>query len=143
VIDFDKLPKVVAIVGNREWDRESWVKRAVFSLKEGTLVVSGGAKGVDAFAETYAQHRFLLGQFPRPKIFNVQSEEWDILGKQAGHIRNEVLVNYIRLTGGHVLVFAFVDAKGNAIKSGSSNVIFHCQNQDVPYTLIPRSKENP
>lgn len=49
----------VAIVGSREHPRLDIVERYVDALKPGTMVISGGARGVDATAEARAIARGL------------------------------------------------------------------------------------
>src|SRR5687768_9743489 len=49
-IDFETFPNVVAIVGSRSWTYQDWVNKFVKKLKPNTIVVSGGARGVDTFA---------------------------------------------------------------------------------------------
>ena len=49
----------VAIVGSRGWADHETVKRYVYSLDPDDIVVSGGAVGVDQYAEIYADERGL------------------------------------------------------------------------------------
>ena len=52
-------------------------------FKDGVIVVSGGAKGIDRMAERYAAERgYRLAVFPA---------DWDAYGKRAGYIRNRAM----------------------------------------------------
>lgn len=74
----------VAIVGSREFKRLDLVVDFVNSLEPDTVVVSGGARGVDRTAEEAAEKRGLT-----TLIFPA---EWDKYGIQAGFLRNRLLV---------------------------------------------------
>lgn len=53
-------------------------------------IVSGGANGVDKFAEEYAlEHGYST------KIFPISKEDWERDGKRAGYLRNEKMHAYI------------------------------------------------
>lgn len=84
----------IAIVGSRppkedapreEWDRFERMMKAcaeyVCSLPDGTIVVSGGARGIDGVAAKTAVVRGL----PEPVIFPA---DWKTHGKAAGFMRN-------------------------------------------------------
>lgn len=74
----------VAIVGSREWHDHEMVRDYVHSLDPDDTVVSGGARGVDQFAQIYAEGRGLT-----TLIFPAK---WDQFGKRAGLIRNHDIV---------------------------------------------------
>ena len=74
----------VAIVGSRAWQDHDMVRDYVYSLDEDDTVVSGGAKGVDSWAQIYAEERGL-----KTLIFPA---DWDTHGKKAGHLRNHDIV---------------------------------------------------
>lgn len=74
----------VAIVGSREGVSKLKVGAYVCALPPDTVVVTGGARGVDTWAEIYAEHCGLTTLvFPA---------EWDKYGKGAGFIRNRLIV---------------------------------------------------
>ena len=75
----------VAIVGSRGYSDLNAVIEYVNSLPDGTVVVSGGAKGVDLTAENAARARGLQ--------VAIHYADWDRLGKAAGQIRNKVVVD--------------------------------------------------
>jgi predicted Rossmann fold nucleotide-binding protein DprA/Smf involved in DNA uptake len=74
----------VAIVGSREYPNLSKVRAYIQSLPIDTVIVSGGARGVDKCAEKVA------------KSIGLQTEiypaDWHRLGKAAGIIRNQDIV---------------------------------------------------
>lgn len=57
----------------------------VASLPTGTVVITGGARGVDITAETAAKKRGLEVM--------VHLADWETFGKAAGHIRNQKVVD--------------------------------------------------
>ena len=80
----------IAIVGSRDFSNTGVVKAFVCSLPPGTVVVSGGARGVDQWAEYVAKERGLET--------NIFRADWENLGRQAGPIRNaEIIASADRL----------------------------------------------
>lgn len=75
----------LAIVGSRDYPDLDEVRDFVRSLSKDTVVVTGGARGVDIAAEEEARSQGL-----RVKIHKA---EWWKYGKGAGHIRNRVIVD--------------------------------------------------
>lgn len=84
------MPRVVAIVGSRDWpvDQKSTIDDFVKSLPGGSTVVTGGAKGVDTWAEEAADKYQL-----KKLVIPVTAEEWNTLGRRAGYLRNVKIVN--------------------------------------------------
>jgi hypothetical protein len=76
-----RLNMKVAIVGSRDYPDKQQVVDYVNNLPEDTIVVSGGAIGVDTWAEEAARERGL----PEPIIFPA---DWKRYGKSAGFRRN-------------------------------------------------------
>lgn len=129
-MDFNALPKVVAIVGSRRFPHKHWIDKCVDSLNPGTIVVSGGARGVDSWVEERAKQRKDI-YF---KGFNVENFEWSILGKVAGFARNYAMLTWVRWHDGCAIIFALktdIDAK----KGGSYDDIRVCEKLGIPYTL--------
>lgn len=77
----------VAVVGSRAYGKLRSVGRYIDTLPEGTIIVSGGAKGVDTAAELAAAKRGL-----RTKIFLPDYGTYG--GKLAPIKRNEQIVDY-------------------------------------------------
>jgi len=74
----------VAIIGSRDWVDYEAVRDYIYALDPDDTVVSGGARGVDQFAEFYARERGL-------DVLVFQAD-WDSHGQRAGLIRNHDIV---------------------------------------------------
>lgn len=136
-IDFDKLPRVVAIVGSRDFPHGKWVLTFVNRLNAGTIVTSGGARGVDTVAELTTNARDDLYFKPH----DVEDFEWKLLGKSVGHFRNEQLVRWVKRFDGIVVVFHCINPKTKVMTPGSTNVVTNCLKQSVPFILISETGE--
>ena len=75
----------VAIVGSRNYPRPEKVAEYVRNLPKDTCVISGGAAGVDTWAENAAKFHHL-----DTLIFRAR---WDLHGRAAGMIRNQDIVD--------------------------------------------------
>ena len=78
------------VVGSRNFDNyELMCEKLNYLLqnKKDIVIVSGGAKGADNLAETYA-----LGHNYRLKVFKA---DWKKYGNRAGFLRNEEMHKYI------------------------------------------------
>lgn len=76
----------VAIVGSRDFPSQQKVIDYVNQLSAHAQIISGGARGVDTWAEQAARKRGLnVTVFPA---------EWDRHGKVAGFLRNHDIVKY-------------------------------------------------
>ena len=75
----------IAIVGSRNWKDLLRIKKYIDMLDEETVVISGGAMGVDRAAEQLAKMRGL-----ETKIFPA---DWKRYGRSAGMRRNNDIVN--------------------------------------------------
>lgn len=82
-----------------------------------TKIISGGAKGIDTLARTYAN----LWGIP----FEEYPAEWDKYGKAAGMIRNKVMVD---LADAAVILW---DTKSRGTKS----TITLCKKKGIPYKV--------
>jgi len=92
----------IAIVGSRDWKDRDAIRDYIQSLPKDTIVVSGGARGVDLTAEVAAKELGL-----ETKIFLA---DWDNQGKSAGILRNSLIVSYADE------VVAFWDGKSKGTK---------------------------
>ena len=83
-----ELDTKLAIVGSRTITDEKFVNRILncykFMFGKPSLVISGGAKGVDQLGEAWADKLEIKKQIFIP--------DWDKYGKQAGFIRNEDII---------------------------------------------------
>lgn len=75
----------VAIIGSRTYSNLEAVRKYVRSLPEGTIVVTGGARGVDQTAMDEAKKcgMNIAVYYPR----------WDLFGRSAGIMRNRLIVD--------------------------------------------------
>jgi predicted Rossmann fold nucleotide-binding protein DprA/Smf involved in DNA uptake len=76
----------IAIVGSRDYDNLRNVRLYVLSLPEGTIIVSGGARGVDQAAERAAKERDDMQTL-------IYKADWESYGKSAGYRRNITIVD--------------------------------------------------
>jgi hypothetical protein len=93
----------VAVVGSRDYPDWRQVREYVESLPAGTVVVSGGARGVDAIAEKAARLAGLA--------VDVYPADWQTYGMAAGMIRNRQIVKNCHR------VVAFWDGKSKGTKN--------------------------
>jgi len=80
----------VAIIGSRTYNDYKVFQQEVGNMKKElgfTHIVSGGAKGVDSMAETYA----LLYDIP----ITIIKPEWKKYGKTAALLRNSDIINSV------------------------------------------------
>ena len=75
----------VGIVGSRGFANEDQVRAFVRTLPSHYAIVSGGAAGVDSWAEDEAKKRGIT--------VLVHLADWKTYGKRAGMIRNVLIVN--------------------------------------------------
>lgn len=74
----------IAVVGSRNWKDLLKIKNFIDTLDEDTVVISGGAIGVDRDAEWLAKQRGLLTK--------VYPADWKKYGRSAGIRRNNDIV---------------------------------------------------
>src|SRR5262249_41900095 len=119
----------IAIVGSRAYPRLDLVEAFVASLPPGTVVLSGGARGVDTVAEIAARERRL-----EVVVFHA---DWARLGRKAGPTRNaEIVASADRVVG-------FWDGSsrgtlntlGQALRAGLPVEVFDSEGQPVPLDL--------
>lgn len=90
----------VAVIGSREYPRLADVDDAIDAMDPATVVVSGGARGVDQRAVARAKHRQMaFEEFPA---------DWDGEGRKAGITRNERMI----VTVDRVLAFWDEQSRG-------------------------------
>lgn len=76
----------IAIVGSRNFKPLSKVTEYVHTLEQGTVVVSGGARGVDKTAEIAATAAGLTVEVFLP--------DWEKHGRRAGIFRNTKIIEF-------------------------------------------------
>jgi len=75
-----------AVIGSREYPRLDFVRHYVSTLHTSTIVVSGGARGVDKQAQDAAEVRGLT--------VDIYPADWTRNGKAAGFIRNQQIADH-------------------------------------------------
>lgn len=78
------MKKRIAIIGSRDFPTSQLVEAYVASLPDDSIVVSGGARGVDSWAVQAAENRGL-----EVKVFDA---DWRTHGAKAGPIRNASII---------------------------------------------------
>ena len=100
----------IAIVGSRNFKDRNFVSNTVSKhINNGDCLVSGGARGVDTWAEEIVPilNSGLLNFTITKKIFKA---DWDKYGKKAGYLRNIDIIEYSDF------VLAFWDGKSKGTK---------------------------
>ena len=92
----------IAVVGSRDFTRLDAVRQFVWEQERTTVIVSGGARGVDSAAVEHAKH---LGM-----PYEVHLPDWHRHGRRAGAVRNQAIVD-----AAHEVV-AFWDGKSAGTK---------------------------
>lgn len=96
----------LAVVGSRDFPH-LWMVTTYLSdyvREHGDIeIVSGGAKGVDQQAEHFGWNHTITP----PTIF---LPDWELLGKRAGFVRNQQIVDYATA----VVAFHYGDSRGTA-----------------------------
>lgn len=115
----------VAIIGSRDFPNEQRVRDYVDALfEEGNderrrpVIISGGARGVDSWAESTA--------LDRGWEVDIHPADWDTYGKSAGFRRNQDIVMSADL------VVAFWDGKSKGTKHSIDLALKYC----VPLEVI-------
>lgn len=111
----------IAIVGSRKYPFPAHVRDAVYSTAIDAVIVSGGARGVDTWAEEHAKKISRTTLIIRPN--------WS-LGKHAALLRNEEIVRQSDI------VYAFWDGESRgtrhvanfAEKNGKAVYVWTCCN---------------
>ena len=98
------FPIRLAVVGSRTFRDEALLKRTLddFIAEHGvpSVIVSGGALGVDTLAEQYAGNHGIPTLILRP--------EWGVHGKRAGILRNAEIVR----ESTHMVAFCVDQSRG-------------------------------
>ena len=95
----------IAVVGSREFKDNNLIKEILireFSVDD--ILISGGAKGVDSYAEQ------LIDEWNRLCYKKIFKPNWDKYGKRAGFLRNQLIIDEADK------VIAFWDGKSKGTK---------------------------
>ena len=109
----------VLVCGSRNWNKPVTIATRIIKLPKGTIVIEGGARGVDTIAEFWAKE---LGY----KV-EVYPAKWEKYGKSAGFKRNIEM-----LETGIDLVIAFWDGKSK----GTRHTIREAEKRGIPVEII-------
>ena len=130
-------PRRLALIGSRDYPALDRVRRFVLDLPAGTVVVSGGARGVDSVAEEAARAAGLE--------VVVLRADWKRLGRGAGLARNHDVVD----TAEEVVAWWDGESRGTlhtlrtAVVAGKRVRVFGRDGQELksgPWTSAPESK---
>ncbi|MBE9556584.1 MAG: DNA-processing protein DprA [Proteobacteria bacterium] len=113
----DRKQLHIAIVGSRDYPRPDLVREFVARLPADCVLVSGGARGVDAMVEEAA-----LAAGLKTLIFHA---DWDWLGPKAGPVRNAEIVAHADR------VVAFWDGASR----GTTNTILQAAGRKLPIEI--------
>ena len=114
----------IAIIGSRDFPRPDLVEAFVAALPDGTVVISGGAQGVDNVAMTAARlHGLRVG---------ILHEEWKDLDWKGSQIRRaEIVANADRLV-----------AFWNRQSRGTVNTIVEAHRVGLPIEIYGNAGES-
>lgn len=110
-----------AIVGSREFGNLNLVKDFVGQLPKDTVVVSGGAKGVDTCGIFHARRNKL-------SVIVIHAN-WDKNSRKAGFIRNREIIELIKSKNG--AIHAFWDKTSH----GTRNIIDEAIGEGITSTV--------
>src|SRR4051812_41664057 len=116
--------KRIGIVGSRSREDRETVERLVASLPAGTVVVSGGAKGPDTWAEDAAKQHGLETLIFRPDLDGVRSQG---MATRRYHARNQQIVD----AADELVALVAVQRKG-----GTEDTIRRAERKGIPVTLL-------
>lgn len=113
-----KRTVIVAVIGSRNFSDYNLLESTLISMPNITQIISGGAKGADSLAATYAvQHQLPLAIF-RP--------DWKTYGKGAGIVRNRQIMEVAEM------VVAFWDGTSK----GTANSLKLAKSKGIPIRMV-------
>ena len=113
------------IVGSRRWRNREIVEELVDEFPDGTVIVSGGCRGVDSWAAAAGRSRGLEVAEHLPCLPSGGGPRW--VYTQAYHARN------LKIVEDSDVIYAFVAADR---KGGTENTIKHAQKLGIPVKVI-------
>lgn len=96
------------------------------TIPQGTIILSGMAKGVDIYAHHAA---IALGYFV--KEMPIEDEEWKVFGRRMGRIRNYTLGIYVQKAKGSVHLFI----NNGVWTNGTETMRKICEEFAIPYEV--------
>ncbi len=122
-------PIVVGIVGSRVYPDPEGVRAYVAALPPGSIVVSGGAAGVDTWAVEAARQRADL-------TTRIYPADWAKHGKAAGFQRNLDIVRDVKRANGRIVAFWATDPKTRQPSKGTGITVSLAEREGVPVEVI-------
>lgn len=125
------------IAGSREFPNLKMVEDYVWDdLESGTLVITGGARGVDTTACVEAKARGL-----HTKEFPVTGTEWMLFGRRAGRMRNMHMIEYMNIIrssfpNNTYKVTIFSEYTNGKLTAGSQSMLEIAQNHNYDFIVI-------
>jgi hypothetical protein len=115
----------IVICGSRDFkDYTFFEKEAdhIISGKTDVILISGGAKGTDTLAESYA----LQKGYKKDETFFEIKADWNTHGKKAGMIRNSEMIKVADM------VIAFWDGKS----PGTGHMVKEAKRKNIPLVIV-------
>lgn len=113
----------VIVAGSRDITDYIFIRDSIYESNLGiTTLISGNARGVDQLGERWAKENNIPIE-----IYPVTKEDWNTLGKKAGHIRN------IKMAQNADALFAIWDGKSPGTKNMIENAIKYNLKLEVKY----------
>ncbi len=113
----------LAVVGSRDYPKPELVKRVLSKYPSDTVLISGGARGVDSLAEEAARDLFVPEPVIYPAKWRTDNGKYD---RGAGFKRNQLIIR----DADQVIAFWDGESKGTqhsislAIKSNTPVAVF-------------------
>lgn len=125
---------VIGVIGSRKYRDMDAVQRFVFDLPAGSVIVSGGAYGVDAEAERIARDSV---RFPAPVIFLPLESDRRECGACCYHRRNRRIVDYVKAHRGEIFAFSQRGPdRRYGTTPGTASTLAIAEEQRVPFRII-------
>lgn len=126
----------VAIVGSRDFPGEIVVREYVRMLPKDTVIVSGGARGVDSWAAEEAEKRGM----PKPTIYPVSADGLPPYPLGRSEFRRRAFERNKKIALDCDWLVAF---RSLGKSTGTDNTIGQCEANHVPYAVITPAKNMP
>lgn len=114
----------ILFTGSRDFTNLEMVVEVMKNLPPDTVVIHGGAKGLDTMVDVIAEEMGLeIERFP------IDKKTWDEVGKQAGHLRNSQML----YEGKPELVMAF---RSKMMSKGTNDMLLQAARKNIPRKIF-------